>query len=190
LVADRAVASAADVEAVLAAHLGHRLAKADLPALLAAHRAAAGAEAILVLEIDAALTAVKIAREERQASHRMGARLITEARRLAPDQIMSASPKNAAVAFAMAGHAMGLTARESAFTYAYGFASTLVSASMRLLRMGHGEAQAVLRRSHPLIEKAVDDAETVPWNALCPSAPRLDLAAARHERLPARLFAS
>jgi urease accessory protein len=136
------------------------------------------------------LTAVKMAREERQASHRMGARLITEARRLAPDQMLAVSPKNAAVAFALAGHAMGLSARESAFTYAYGFASSLVSASMRLLRMGHGEAQAVLRRSHPLVEKAVDDAGTVPWNALCPFAPRLDIAAARHERLPARLFAS
>jgi urease accessory protein len=190
LVAERAVSSAADVEAVLAAHLSHRLAKADLPALLATHRAAVEADVSLVLQIDAALTAVKMAREERQASHRMGARLITEARRLAPHPILAASPNNAAVAFALAGYAMGLTARESAFTYAYAFASTFVSASMRLLRIGHGEAQAVLRRSHVLVEQAVDDAETVPWDALCPFAPGLDLAAARHERLPARLFAS
>jgi urease accessory protein len=94
------------------------------------------------------------------------------------------------VAFSLAGYAMGLSARESAITYAYGFASTLVSASMRLLRIGHGEAQAVLRRSHPLIERAVDGAEMVPWDAIRPFAPRLELAAARHERLPARLFAS
>jgi urease accessory protein len=190
LVAERAVANAADVEAVLDAHLKHRLAKADLPALLAAHRAAADANVSLVLQIDDALTAVKMAREERQASHRMGARLMTEARRLAPHPILAASPCNAAVAFSLAGYAMGLSARESAITYAYGFASTLVSASMRLLRIGHGEAQAVLRRSHPLIERAVDGAETIAWDAICPFAPRLDLAAARHERLPARLFAS
>jgi urease accessory protein len=61
---------------------------------------------------------------------------------------------------------------------------------MRLLRIGHGEAQAVLRRSHPAIEQAVDDADKVPWDALCPYAPRLEMAAARHERLTARLFAS
>src|ERR1700694_1517301 len=78
LVAERAVTGAADVEAVLAAHLRHRLAKADLPALLAAHRAATETDLDLVLRIDSALTAVKMTREERQASHRMGARLISE----------------------------------------------------------------------------------------------------------------
>jgi urease accessory protein len=175
---------------VLAAHLLHRLARADLPALLAAHRAAAEADVDLVLRIDAELTAVKMTREERQASHRMGARLITEARRLAPHPMLAASPDTAAVAFGLTGYAMGLSARESAFTYAYAFASTLVSASMRLLRIGHGEAQAVLRHSHAQIERAVDAAETVPWDALCPFAPQLDLASARHERLAARLFAS
>jgi urease accessory protein len=190
LVAERAVSSAADVEAVLAAHLRHRLAKADLPALLTAHRAGTQDNVDLVIQIDGVLTAIKMTREDRQASHRMGARLMTEARRLAPHPILDSSPQNAAVAFGLAGLAMGLSARESAFTYAYSFASSLVSASMRLLRMGHGDAQALLRRSHPAIERAVDDAETVPWDALCPFAPRLEMAAARHERSPARLFAS
>jgi urease accessory protein len=184
------VTSAADVEAVLAAHLRHRLARADLPALLAAHRAAAEADVELLSKVDAALTAVKMAREERQASARMGARLYAEAERLAPGSIVSHRPANAAVAFALAGQAMGLSGRESALTYAYGFASGLVSASLRLLRIGHGEAQAVLRRGHVRIERAVEDAEAISWDALSPSAPGLDMASARHERLPARLFAS
>jgi urease accessory protein len=191
LVAERAVSSAADLAAVLAAHLRHRLAAADLPSLLAAHRAASAGEVDLVLRIDAALTAVKMTREDRQASHRIGARLIAEAKRLAPHPVFdSTPPNNAAVAFALAGFAMGLSPRESALTYAYSFASSLVSASMRLLRIGHGEAQGVLSRSHALIERAVDDADSVPWDALCPFAPRLDLAAARHERSSTRLFAS
>jgi urease accessory protein len=190
LVGERAVSSAADVERVLDAHLRHRLAKADLPALLAAHLAATETDTDLVLRIDAALTAIKMTREERQASHRMGARLLTEARRLAPHPMLESTPQNAAVAFALAGVAMGLSARDAAVTYAYSFASSLISASMRLLRIGHGEAQAVLRRSHPVVERAVDDAETIPWDALCPYAPRLEVAAARHEHSPARLFAS
>jgi urease accessory protein len=190
LVAERAVTSSADVEAVLGAHLRHRLAKADLPALLSAHQAATHMDSDLVIRIDAALTAVKLAREERQASHRMGARLITEGRRLAPHAVLVSNPNNAAVAFALVGLAMGLSARESALTYSYGFASSMVSASMRLLRMGHGEAQAILRRSNPVMEQSIDEAETIHWSRLCPFAPRLEMAAARHERLPARLFAS
>jgi urease accessory protein len=191
LVVEGVVSTAADVEAILAAHLDQRLARSDLPALLTAHEAAGDGDAELVLAIDAALTAVKMTREERQASARMGTRLLVEAQRLAPHPILAACrPSNAAVAFALAGRAMGLSTNEAALTYAYGFASALVSASMRLLRIGHGEAQAVLRRSHPLIERAVADAEMVPWDALCPFAPGLDAASARHERLPARLFAS
>ena len=186
---------------MLAAHLRHRLARADLPALLAAHAAAAAGDVGLLPEIDTALTAVKLTREERQASVRTGTRVYAEAERLAAISsprtrgevgggIALYRPGNAAVAFALAGHALGLSARESALTYAYGFASGMVSASLRLLRIGHGEAQAVLRRSHVGIEQAPDVAGTIPWDALCPSAPGLDLASARHERLPARLFAS
>jgi urease accessory protein len=144
-----------------------------------------------VARIDHVLTAVKMTREERQASSRMGARLLAEAERLAPHPILTACrPDNAAIAFGLAGFVMGLSARESALTSAYGFASAFVSASMRLLRMGHGEAQAILRRSHALIERSVDEAELVSWEELCPFAPGLDLASAHHERLPARLFAS
>jgi urease accessory protein len=191
LVAEGAVTCAADVEAVLADHLRHRLARADLPSLLAAHRAAAAGDVELVLRIDKALTAVKMTREERQASSRMGLRLLAEAERLAPHPVLAACrPSNAAVAFALAGYVMGLSGPDSALTCAYGFASSLISASMRLLRIGHGDAQAVLRRSHALIERAVEDAELVAWEALSPFAPGLDLASAHHERLQARLFAS
>jgi urease accessory protein len=191
LVAEGTVTSASDVEAILAAHLRHRLAKADLPALLAAHRAAAAGDRELLGRIDGALTAVTMTREQRQGSSRVGARLVAEATRLAPHPILAGyRADNAAIGFALAGFAMGLDAEESAFTYAYGFASALVSASLRLLRIGHGEAQAVLRRSHPLIEQSVADAAALPWHALRPFAPGLDLASARHERLPARLFAS
>ncbi len=61
LVAEGEVTSAADVEAVLAAHLRHRLARADLPALLAAHRAATDADLEQLAKIDEVLTAVNLA---------------------------------------------------------------------------------------------------------------------------------
>jgi urease accessory protein len=191
MVAEGSARGAADLERILADHLRHRLGKSDLPALLAAHRAAAAGDTQLLMRIDEALTSVKLMREERQASNRVGLRILAEAERLAPHPIFASSrPANAAVAFALAGFAFELDARESALTYAYSFASAFVSASMRLLRIGHGDAQGVLRRSHALIEDAVDTAESIHWEALRPSAPGLDLASARHERLPARLFAS
>src|ERR1700738_425820 len=112
LVAEGAVTCAADVEAVLADHIRHRLARADLPSLLAAHRAAVVGDVELVARIDRALTAVKMTREERQACTRSGTTLLAEAARLAPHPMLAACrPSNAAGAFALAGHATGLTAR-------------------------------------------------------------------------------
>src|ERR1700694_3461007 len=73
LVAEGAVTCAADVEAVLADHLRRRLARADLPSLLAAHQAAVEGDVERVARIDHALTAVKMTREERQGARPVGA---------------------------------------------------------------------------------------------------------------------
>src|SRR5260370_1745220 len=89
--------------------------------------------------------ATKMTREERQASQRVGARLIAEAKRLAPSPIFESGPCNAAVAFALAGWAVGVDARESATTYGYSVSAALVSAATPPPRIAHGAAPALLR---------------------------------------------
>jgi urease accessory protein len=200
LVADREVTDAARLQSVLRVHLLGRLAGADLPALLAAHAAAAAGDIDLVLRVDRALTAVKPASEERTASRQVGRRLMAEALRLAPEQPCLSEVRaeaergmaqgNAAVAFALAAQALGLAAEPAALVSAYASSAGLVSAAMRLARLGHGEAQAVLLRARPDMVRSVEIAGTVRWDELQPFAPQLDIAAARHETLGARLFAS
>lgn len=195
LVADGEVRDAAGVRALLRSHLRHRMARAELPALLAAHAAAAAGDLGLVAGIDRALTSVKLAREERDASSRVGRRIAIEAARLAPHpalELLAAGdcPANAAVALGVAALAMRIEAPEAALLCCYTFGAGLVSAAMRLMRMGHGEAQAVLRECRPDMERAVSAAAAVSWRDLGPFTPQLDVAAARHERAVARLFAS
>src|SRR2546430_7564683 len=84
LVADREVTDAAQLQSMLRVHLLGRLAGADLPALLAAHAAAAAVDTDLVLRVDRALTAVKPASEEPAASRQVGRRLMAEGLRPAP----------------------------------------------------------------------------------------------------------
>ena len=199
LVADGEVRDAADLRALLRTHLRHRLARADLPALLAAHAAAAAGDLETVREADRLLAAVKLAREERTASARMGRRIAAEAARLAPGPVLAAfereiaagrTPGGAAVALGLAGQAMAIPAPETALLACYSFASGLVSAALRLVRIGHGEVQAVLRDCRPDMLAAVEDAVAADWRQPRPCAPHLDVAGARHERAPARLFAS
>jgi urease accessory protein len=199
LVADGEVSDAAGLRALLRTHLRHRLARADLPVLLAAHAAAAVCDIDTILEADRLLAAVKLAREERTASTRMGRRIAVEAARLAPGPALTAflaavreerAPGNAAVAQGLAAHAMGIAASRAALLACYMFGSGLVSAALRLMRIGHGDAQAVLRDCRPDMAAAVETALAADWRDPRPCAPQLDVAGARHERAPARLFAS
>jgi urease accessory protein len=199
LVADGEVCDAAGLRALLRVHLRHRLATADLPALLAAHAAAAAADVALVTDVDHCLTAVKLAREEREASRRVGRRIAQEGLRLAPGAVLREFVRgveegrcdgNAAVALGLATEAMEVAAPAAALLACYTFASGLVSAALRLMRLGHGDGQAILRGCQADMANAVRLAATVDWRAMRPFAPHLDVAAARHERAPARLFAS
>jgi urease accessory protein len=199
LVADELVAGHPELQAILEGHLMHRLAWADLPSLLAAHCAAARGDLELLLEIDLALTAVKLGREERQAAGRMGRRLLVEAWRLAPSKAVAwlgesvdagRTAGNSAVAFGLAAQALALPADWAATVYAYSFAASLLSAAMRLTRIGHGQVQTILLDARGALAAAVERAHSIPWDQLRPCSPLLDIASARHQHGPAHLFAS
>lgn len=196
LVADRLVTNGDSLVRVLEMSLLHRLATADIPALLAAH----SAEHLEVVAIDHRLSALKLGREEREASVRVGRRIAVEVLRLVPDHEAlssfvgaidsSLTPGNSAVAQAVAASALGIPAHSAALGACHGFVTALISAAMRLTRLGHGEAQAVLRLVQPVMAEAVDIASQLPWQKMNSSAFQLDIAIARHERDDARMFAS
>jgi urease accessory protein len=211
LAADGLLGSREALVAVLEMSLRERLATADLPALLAAHSAAEGLVHAEVCEIDRLLTATKLAREEREASVRVGKRIATEAARLAaPTQPSPASgggemaalyiyieaingaatPGNASVAQGVAAAAMNIPARIAALGACHSLCTSLVSAAMRLTRLGHGDAQAALRQAQPAMAEAVAIAERLDWRMMRSSCFQLDIAMARHEGAQARMFAS
>jgi len=196
LLADGEVTDAAGLRALLRTHLLHRLARADLPVLLVVH---ATGDLDTVLEADRLLAAVKLTREERTASARTGRRIAAEAARLAPEPVLAAfaaaaaggaTPGNAAVAQGLATRAFGIAAEPAALLACYAFAASLVAAALRLMRVGHGDAQAVLRDGRADMEAALEIARGADWRDPRPCAPQIDVAGARHERATARLFAS
>lgn len=205
MVADGLVRTAADVGEVLEVSLASRFARADLPALLWAHDAAHGFETddrpglVAVLAIDRQLRAVKLAREERDGSERVGRRIVIEASALAPSACLGAydaairageAPGNSAVAFGIAANAFGIGRHQAALASGMSHATAFAMAALRLGVIGHREAQRVIRAAVPSIERAIDIAASVEWLDLRPSAPQLDIAGARHEMALARSFAS
>src|SRR5262249_53995446 len=97
---------------------------------------------------------------------------------------------SAAVAQGLAAQAMGIPAARAALLACYSFGAGLVAAGLRLMRIGHGDAQRILRDRRPDMTAAVAIALRSDWRDPRPGAPLLDVAGARHERAGARLFAS
>jgi urease accessory protein len=200
LAADGLLGNREALVAVLEMSLRERLATSDLPALLAAHAAAESSAHAEVRDIDHLLTVTKLAREEREASVRVGKRIALETARLAPDDRplyiyieginAGLTPGNASVAQGVAAAAMNIPARVAALGACHGLCTSLVSAAMRLTRLGHGDAQAALREAQPSMAEAVDIAGSVDWRSMRSSCFQLDIAMARHEGAQTRMFAS
>ena len=151
------------------------------------------------MSIDRRLTASKLAADERLGSERVGRRLAVEVSRLiAADRIVAFlaaveagdAPGNAAVAFGLAGEALGIDRRRTALAAASAQVVGLVAAAVRLGLIGHGAGQQCIAGAAPVIVAAVDLASSGDWRDLRPSAPQFDIALARHERAPARSFVS
>jgi urease accessory protein len=196
LVAEGLVRDVDELAAALEVALVWRLGRADLPALGAAW---AAPDIQALINVDRRLAAVKLAREEREASMRVGRRLAVEVARLADSPIFEAyrlaielarTPGNAAVALGAAGRALGIARRDVLLMAGYGFANGFLSAALRLGRIGHGQLQRLLREAAPTIAAAADRAETIDPDELFPSAPMFDVALAMHETAPVRLFAT
>jgi urease accessory protein len=152
-----------------------------------------------ITSIDRRLTASKLAADERLGSERVGRRLAVEVSRLIPaDRIVAFlaaveagnTPGNAAVAFGLAGEALGIDRRRTALAAASAQVMGLVAAAVRLGLIGHGAGQHCIAGAAPVIVTAVELASSRDWRDLRPSAPQLDIALARHERAPARSFVS
>jgi urease accessory protein len=212
LVTEGIVRTADDLAEVLEVALVSRLAMADLPALLAAHAVAADERADSrtnghgsadagdrLRAIDRSLSAVKLAREEREGSERTGRRLAVEAGAIVPSPALGrllraiegrVTPGNNAVAFGVAAEAFGIERRPAALAAGSSFVLAFAMAGVRLGLMGHRAGQLTVRAAAAWVERAVDVADTIDPLDLRPSGPQLDVALARHETAPMRAFAS
>jgi len=149
--------------------------------------------------LDETVEAMKPVRELREGSRQMGrqtlrvsASLTGDARLVEYRDEVSAgrAPGHHAVALGMAGGVLGWAGHEVATAFLYSTTALLVGAALRLLPMGQLEGQGVLWGLHATIERvARDAARRDPADLWC-FAPGLDIQAARHEWLEARLFRS
>ena len=170
-----------------------RWATCDRIALVQAFRAAGGLHAIAAIDRD--VEASTFGGTMRDGSRRNGGSFLASHARLG--DAMALRLRDAVRAGICLGHiavmqgavwqAMGLDERLAQLASAYGVASGVTAAAVRLGAIGALEGQKVLRGCLPLIETLVS--QPVPDDAeLSSFVPFLEIAAARHARADLRLF--
>ncbi len=144
-------------------------------------------------------SALRTAREARLASENIGrqrAELTASLRAsaLAQEFVRRASahgwPHSSAVAAALEGRALGAPLEAVLAGLTYASIASLMSAAMKLLRLGQNGAQSLLTEVLATSPAEIAAAQNVPGDEIGWFNPWLDIAAARHESADARMFIS
>jgi urease accessory protein len=177
------------------------VAPSDGVALACAHRgvdADGSVDVELIVRADRRLSAVKLAREPREASTRSGRALLRAAPAVAGvpmsgyTQLVEADyvPGNYAVVLGLLESLLCVPRLEAVAAELYAFSAGWVAAAVRLGLTDHLTAQLLLRRVRPVLAEAAERAAAADVDQISASTPLPDVMAMRHEEAELRLFAS
>jgi urease accessory protein len=164
-----------------------------------AYRATAAAEWTQLERLDQLLTAMKHARELREASERIGQGLLRLARQVWPGpaiehlEALRRQQKvvgHHAVVLGVLGQSLGLTERVTVEAAGYQWLSGMIAAALRLLPLGQTMGQGLLARLLTHLPAIADNIAHQGWPEVASAAPEFDIRAMQHEALYSRLFQS
>jgi urease accessory protein len=171
--------------------------RGDGIALLWAHRAALAGDRAALVRIDERVFARKLSGETRTMTVRMGRKFaelsasVTGAPGLAAwqaDVAAGATPGCYPVALAVGFAAQGLQEREAFVVHQYGVATMILSAALRLMRIGHVETQRMLYELNAGADAAYATAAAASLDDMAGFAPLAEILAAVHVKAHVRLF--
>lgn len=165
--------------------LAYRAAKAqDLPALFA---------------LDEECTALKGPREMRQASQKLGLRLLKVFRGIVPSPLIDAyetglktkeAHSHYAVVFGLIAQEMGIPETDALTAFYYNAAAGIVTNAVKLVPLGQMDGQSILFELHGFIENLVPRTLALDRSLVGVCNVGFDIRCMQHERLYSRLYMS
>jgi urease accessory protein len=187
------------LQAWLETILHHAVHGSHLLPVALAYRATIAADWAQLEHLDQQLTAMKHARELRQASVKIGQGLLRLAIQIWPGpaverlQALCQQQRVAghqALVLGVLGAEQGWEERVIVEATGYQWLSGMVSATLRLLPIGQLAGQRVLAALLQHLPGIADDIRQQGWEDLSSAAPEFDIRAMQHETLYSRLFRS
>ena len=189
---------AEDLHELVRSTLAGSIATLDGAAVALAHAAASRGDMGGLHRVDVALTARKLNASARSASCLCGGSSPPRAdlglgevvERLSAEIEAGAQPGNLAVVEGAVGAGMGIAREETVLIAVRGHAAAMLSAAVRLGRLGTTRSQALLFELCPDLEECARVAMGVRLDDMRATLPELEIHAARHAHREARLFMS
>jgi len=199
LIQDGRITDAEDLADAARLWLRHGVATSEGGAVAVAFRAARENDLTILADLDEVLTALKLTRETREASIKIGnAFLRTVSSTFGWDSVDRYQRATAegrcaghyATAFGVAAADAGVSATEALPAFLHSALSGVVAVAARIMPLGQLDAQRVLAASWPQIAGCAETALVLGLDDLSVPATALDIASMRHERLYSRLYMS
>jgi len=195
LVEEGYVEDTQDLSSVVEDLLVQRFGPAEMVAVANAYDAAEDGDLDVAKGVDRRLTASTLGREPREASAKSGGRLLslfdeTSDAPLVAEYAGGEPDANYAVVLGLVASAQGMSRDEAGHVAGYSFVTDLLGAGMRLLSVGHHEAQTVLNETKPKVEEVWQDNRDKPVEEISSATYVGDIACMRHEDAESRLFFS
>jgi urease accessory protein len=143
-----------------------------------------------VQDLNLRLSALRLARESREASLALGKRFVALTTSLEPELVLNLENTHFSVAFGYVSGSLGFAVEESVSGFLHQSVAASISVCQRLLRLGQTEAAQMSWDLKPSILETTASSATLPIDEMWSFAHLPELASMRHPLLPTRLFVS
>jgi len=152
-----------------------------------------------VLKIDEECTAVKLPYEMRQASKKLGMRLLKIFQPLVKDDLVISFDKkvqthetngNYSIVFGLFAKAMGISKQDALYGFYYNAASGFVTNSVKLIPLGQQDGQEILFSLIPLMQQLANQSTQPDKDLIGICCTGFDIRSMQHEQLYSRLYMS
>ncbi|WP_411375268.1 urease accessory protein UreF [Arthrobacter sp. MPF02] len=152
-----------------------------------------------VLELDALLSAQLLPRQVREASIKMGGRLLEIGAEVFPSDALAlylglvtrgAAAGHQPLAFAVVARSLGVPLQEALAAYLFATVTSLTQNAVRAIPLGQNAGQRVLRKAHDDVAAATERIARLAPDDFGAVSPGLEISQMRHERQRARMFMS
>ena len=177
----------------LSAFVGQQLSYSDALAIRFLY------EGVSVAELDALLTAQLLPRQLREASIKMGTRLLEIGAEIFPSPELAAYRElvgsgravgHQPLAFAVVARSLGVPLPEALAAYLFAAVTSLTQNAVRAIPLGQNAGQRLLRKAADDVAAAVVRAGSLDRSEFGAVSPGLEISQMRHERQRARMFMS